>query len=59
MKKETKVTIADISRRMGVSRYAIYKWKTGLSNISVTNLEKMSKIYKISCDDALKLIRSL
>ncbi|MDE6585130.1 MAG: helix-turn-helix domain-containing protein, partial [Clostridia bacterium] len=42
---------------MGVSRQAVSKWETGISDPSTANLIALAKLYGVSAEELLKNIK--
>lgn len=46
-----------VAERLGVSRQAVSKWESGVSDPSTSNLLQLTKLYDISAEDLLKSIK--
>ncbi len=51
---ENKMTQEFVAETLGVSRQAVSKWESGLSDPSTTNLIALAKLFNIAPEDILK-----
>ena len=51
---EKKMTQEFVAERIGVSRQAVSKWESGLSDPSTTNLIALAKLFDITPEELLK-----
>ena len=51
---ECKMTQEFVAETLGVSRQAVSKWETGLSDPSTTNLMALAKLFNMTPEDLLK-----
>ena len=49
-----KMTQEFVAETIGVSRQAVSKWESGISDPSTSNLFALAKLYRISAEDLLK-----
>ena len=54
---ESKMTQEFVAETLGVSRQAVSKWESGLSDPSTTNLIALAKLFGIAPEDLLKEAR--
>lgn len=47
LRKKERLTQAEVSERLDVSRQAVTKWETGTSRPSIENLYSLSKLYNV------------
>lgn len=52
-----KMTQEFVAEHLGVSRQAVSKWESGVSDPSTSNLLALSKLYGISAEELLKSIQ--
>lgn len=53
---ECKMTQEFVAEAIGVSRQAVSKWESGISDPSTTNLIALAKLFNISADSLIKEI---
>ncbi|MBR1866822.1 MAG: helix-turn-helix transcriptional regulator [Lachnospiraceae bacterium] len=53
-RNECKMTQEFVAEAIGVSRQAVSKWESGLSDPNTTNLMALAKLYGISPEDLLR-----
>ena len=51
---ECKMTQEFVAETLGVSRQAVSKWESGVSDPSTTNLMALAKLFGVSAEDLLK-----
>ena len=51
---EKKMTQEFVAERIGVSRQAVSKWESGLSDPSTTNLIALAKLFDVTPEELLK-----
>ena len=51
---ERKMTQEFVAERLGVSRQAVSKWESGLSDPSTSNLIALAKLFSVSPEELLK-----
>lgn len=51
---ECKMTQEFVAETLGVSRQAVSKWESGLSDPSTTNLMALAKLFNMTPEDLLK-----
>jgi len=51
---ESKMTQEFVAESLGVSRQAVSKWESGVSDPSTTNLMALAKLFGVSAEDLLK-----
>lgn len=54
LRKQKGFSQETLAERMGVSRQAISKWESGLSNPDINNLVFLSEIFEVSLDELIK-----
>ncbi len=47
------LTLEDVVENTGISKYLLNNIESGVSNISVLNLVKLCRLYKVNVDDVL------
>ena len=50
----SKMTQEFVAESLGVSRQAVYKWESGASDPSTTNLMALAKLFGVSAEELLK-----
>ena len=53
---KNKMTQEFVAESLGVSRQAVSKWETGLSDPSTSNLIALAKLFGVSADELLKSV---
>ena len=51
---DSKMTQEFVAETLGVSRQAVSKWESGVSDPSATNLMALAKLFGVSAEDLLK-----
>ena len=51
---DSKMTQEFVAETLGVSRQAVSKWESGVSDPSTTNLMALAKLFGVSAEDLLK-----
>ena len=54
LRKQKGFSQETLAERMGVSRQAVSKWESGLSNPDINNLVLLSEIFEVSLDELIK-----
>lgn len=54
---ECKMTQEFVAERLGVSRQAVSKWESGITDPSTSNLISLAKLYEVSVEDILRDIK--
>ena len=54
---ENKMTQEFVAESIGVSRQAVSKWESGISDPSTTNLLALAKLYGVSAEELLKEVQ--
>ncbi|MFR2406428.1 MAG: helix-turn-helix domain-containing protein, partial [Eubacterium callanderi] len=54
LRKQKGFSQETLAERMGVSRQAVSKWESGLSNPDINNLVFLSEIFEVSLDELIK-----
>lgn len=54
---ECKMTQEFVAETLGVSRQAVSKWESGLSDPSTTNLMALAKLFNMTPEDLLKEVQ--
>ncbi|WP_443873662.1 helix-turn-helix transcriptional regulator [Megasphaera sp.] len=55
LREKAKFTQAELANLLGVSRVAVAQWERGENSPRVDTLIKMSKLFKVTTDDLLRL----
>ena len=53
-RKECKLTQKLVAETLGVSTQTVSKWENGKSDLSPSDLQELTKLYKVSVDEILK-----
>mgnify|MGYP001623051867 CR=1 FL=1 len=54
---ECKMTQEFVAETLGVSRQAVSKWESGISDPSTTNLMALAKLFGVTVEDMLKEVK--
>ena len=57
-REKNNMTQEFIAEELGVSRQAVSKWETDLSEPSTSNLIALARLYKVSADELLKTMKN-
>ena len=58
LKQARKMTQEFVAESLGVSRQAVSKWESGVSDPSTSNLLALAKLYGISAEELLRCVES-